>query len=60
MHEDGCFEILVRLLRQKFDADETWMLACRLNSVTTMRNRIGALTAQARPELSAWHHSENA
>ena len=29
VHEDGCFEILVRLLRQKFDADETWMLACR-------------------------------
>ena len=60
LHEDGRFEILVRLLRQKFDADETWLLACRLNSVTTMRNRIGALTAQARPELSAWYEKENA
>ncbi len=52
VHEDGRFEILTRLLRQKFDADETWLLACRLNSVTTLRNKIGALTAQARPELS--------
>ena len=60
VHEDGRFEILVRLLRQKFDADETWMLACRLNSITTMRNRIGVLTAQARPELSAWYEKENA
>ena len=52
VHEDGNFEILTRLLKQKFDAGETWLLACRLNSITDMRNRIGVLTAQARPELS--------
>ena len=57
VREDGRFEIHVRLLRQEFDADETWMLACRLDSVTTLRNRIGALTAQARPGLSAYEHT---
>ena len=57
VHEDGRFEMLVRLLRQKFDADETWLLACRLESVTTMRNKIGALTGQARPELSEYENT---
>ena len=61
VHEDGHFEILVRILKQKLDADETWLLANRLNSVAEMRNRIGVLTAQVRPELSRveFYYDEN-
>ena len=52
VHEDGRFEILTRLQPAKLDDYGTWEMACRLESVYSMRNRIGVLTAQAKPELS--------
>ena len=52
VHEDGRFEILTRLQPAKLDDFGTWQMACRLESVYSMRNRIGVLTAEAKPELS--------
>ena len=56
VHEDGRFEILTRLQPAKLDDFGTWQMACRLESVYSMRNRIGVLTAQAKPELSQVEH----
>ena len=61
VHEDGRFEILTRLQPAKLDDYGTWQMACRLESVYSMRNRIGVLTAQAKPELSQveFHYDES-
>mgnify|MGYP007101929872 CR=1 FL=1 len=51
---DGHFQISLRMQLTDVPMDRIWELACRLESVTTMRNRIGALVAGARPEPSCY------
>ena len=49
---DGTFQIHLRMQTNLIPMDRIWELTCRLESVDTLRNRLGAMVAQARPEPS--------
>ena len=49
---DGSFQISLRMQLTDVSMDRIWELACRLESVDTLRNRLGTMVAQARPEPS--------
>ena len=49
---DGSFQISLRMQLTEVPMDRIWEVACRMDSVSTLRNRIGALVADARPEPS--------
>lgn len=49
---DGRFHISLRMQLTEVPMDRIWEVACRMDSVETLRNRIGALVGEARPEPS--------